>query len=156
SLPRRDTLHEELYRSLQAVYLLLDFGDRQAQRPLDLTPTQFSLLRHLRVSDGQSGEEGRPITRLAEDLFCTRGNVTRLVQRLAEAGFVYTGPDASDQRLVKVYLTPAGADLLHAAEEAHLQANRRRFGALSPSDLRSLNQLVTTLVEVLTKDIDQG
>jgi MarR family transcriptional regulator, 2-MHQ and catechol-resistance regulon repressor len=154
-LSRRDTQHEELYRSLQTACLLLDDGDRRGQRPHDLTPTQFALLRHLKV-DGPAEAAGRPIIRLAQVMLCTRGNVTRLVKRLADAGLVRTGPDPSDQRLVRVHLTTAGADLLEAAEEAHLAVNRRRFAALPPSDLRALKQLLATLCDVLTKDLEDA
>ncbi|MEV6971129.1 MarR family winged helix-turn-helix transcriptional regulator [Hamadaea sp. NPDC051192] len=145
-----DDPHRELYDRLQQVYVLLDDGDRRALRSVGLTPTHFTLLRLL----DPARETGRTITRLAELMLCTRGNATRLVQRLTEAGLVTTGSDRGDQRLVQVYLTDAGADRLAAASVYHAAANRLRFAGVPEADLRQLTELAGVLAEQLGKHLE--
>lgn len=142
--------HGELYQRLQQIYVLLDDGDRRALRSVGLTPTHFTLLGFL----DPERREGRTVGRLAELMLCTRGNATRLVQRLAEAGLVRTAPDPADQRLVKVYLTATGAERLAAARDCHAQANAARFAGLSTEEVRLLHDLTGTLVGQLAKHLE--
>jgi DNA-binding MarR family transcriptional regulator len=142
--------HSELYQRLQQIYVLLDDGDRRALRSVGLTPTHFNLLRLL----DPSGAQGRAVGRLAELMLCTRGNATRLVQRLTEAGLVRTAPDPADQRLVKVFLTATGAERLEAAHACHAQANAMRFAGLSTKEVQQLNDLAGTLASHLAKHLE--
>jgi DNA-binding MarR family transcriptional regulator len=142
--------HSELHQRFQQIYVLLDDGDRRALREVGLTPTHFTLLKLLDPEQ----REGRPVGRLAELMLCTRGNATRLVQRLAEAGLVRTAPDPADQRLVLVFLTGTGADRLAAARRCHALANAARFGGLSTKEVRHLEELTATLAEHLAKNLE--
>lgn len=142
--------HSELYQRLQQIYVLLDDGDRRSLRTVGLTPTHFTLLGLL----DPAGRDGRTVGRLAELMLCTRGNATRLVQRLAEAGLVRTAPDPADHRLVKVYLTDAGAERLAAAQKAHARANAERFAGLSTKEVKHLGDLTATLAALLAKHLE--
>lgn len=150
-MPVDDDLPGELYRRLQQIYVLLDDDDRRSLRALGLTPTQLNLMRLLDAPG--EGAQGRTISRLAELLLCTRGNVTRLVQRLVEAGLVRTEPDRADQRLVKVYLTDTGGQLLRVAQAHHGAANRLRFAGMTDEELRQLNELAGALAAQLVKHL---
>jgi DNA-binding MarR family transcriptional regulator len=138
----RVRLEAELYRLLQEAAVVLDDGDRAVLQDAVLTPTQFNLLRQL-----ESGPDaaGHTITGLAERILCTRGNATRLVQRLADSGLVELRADRADQRLVRVVMTKLGAQRLAEAERAHARLNADRFRALSADDLATL---VATLAKV--------
>ena len=142
--------HSELYQRLQQIYVLLDDGDRRALRSVGLTPTHFTLLGFL----DPRRKDGRTVGRLAELMLCTRGNATRLVQRLADAGLVRTAPDPSDQRLVKVFLTDTGAQRLAAARQCHAQANAERFAGLSTKEVAQLGELTATLAGLLAKNLE--
>lgn len=141
---RDDDRVAELYQRLQRIYVLLDDGDRRAFAAVGLTPTHYNLLRLL-----EAEQSSRSVTQLAELLLCTRGNITRLVQRLVEAGLVRTGSDPTDQRLVSVSLTPLGRDRLAAAHEVFAATNRRRFGRLSDTDVQRLAELTGLLADQL-------
>ncbi len=159
-------MDDALHQNLQRIYVLLDDGDRRALQGVGLSPSHHNLLRllggganhHAGPTDGagpdQGAGDGRSISELARVLLCTRGNVTRLVQRLAEAGLVSTGPGEADLRLVRVYLTPSGRDRLAAADAAIEEANRRRFSGLSATELAQLRELTSELVCRLVKDRD--
>ena len=53
-------------------------------------------------------QEGMPHTELAERLQNTPATITKMIQRMEKTGFVQRRPDASDQRVSRVYLTEAG------------------------------------------------
>jgi MarR family transcriptional regulator, 2-MHQ and catechol-resistance regulon repressor len=146
----------EIYQRLHKIYVLLDDGDRKALRAVGLSPAHYNLLRLLAGdAESEAGTVARQsVSQLARIMLCTRGNVTRLVQRLAEAGLVHTGPDKSDQRMVWVYLTPLGRDRLAAADAAFVETNRRRFSRLSAEQLRQLHELTGDLADQLVKHRD--
>ena len=139
-----------LVQQLQHLYVLLDDGDRRALRGADLTPTQYGVLRSLDAAPARE----LTVTRLAGVLLCTRGNATRLVQRLEEAGLVETRGDERDQRLVLVALTGEGESRLVRARALLEETDARRLDGLSAADRRALEDLTSTLVGVLAKDLD--
>ena len=144
--------HLSLYHRFQEIFILLDDGDRRALRNLNLTPTQYNLLIRL----GSTVEKGLTISDLAQRLFCTRGNATRLVQRLNQQGLVVVGGDENDQRLVRVALTAEGEKIVEAARQAHNQSILRRLGALADSEQEYLLQLTQTVSNMLTEDLAKG
>jgi DNA-binding MarR family transcriptional regulator len=144
--------HLSLYHRFQEIFILLDDGDRRALRNLNLTPTQYNLLIRL----GSTVENGLTISDLAQRLFCTRGNATRLVQRLNQQGLVVVGGDENDQRLVRVALTAEGEKMVEAARQAHNQSILRRLGALADSEQEYLLQLTQTVSNMLTEDLAKG
>lgn len=148
-MDRRD-LNERVYGLLQEIGVLLDDGDRGVMRDAGLAPAHFNLLRQL---DRGRDATGRTITRLAELTLCTRGNVTRMVQRLAEAGLVEIRSDPSDQRLVRVFLTELGAQRLAVAERAHERLNAERFGEFTDEEVADLLSHLTTLSQRLRKHL---
>lgn len=139
-----------IYHQIQQLYVLLDDGDRRTLREVELTPTQYNLLYQL----GTDLVHGATISELAERLLCTRGNITRLVQRMDEQGMIHTGSDSNDQRLVRVALTPLGAERLALARERHNASIQRRLQGVSAELREQLATLNQTLVEALTVDLN--
>lgn len=146
----RGELNGRVYRCLQEIGVLLDDGDRGVMREAGLTPAHFNLLRLLERGPDATG---RTITRLAELTLCTRGNVTRVVQRLVEAGLVEIRSDRSDQRLVRVFLTELGAERLAVAEQAHARLNADRLAAFADDEIADLLSHLTALSERLRKHL---
>lgn len=146
----RDELNERVYQCLQEIGVMIDDGDRGTMRDAGLTPAHFNLLRRL---DSGPDATGHTITRLAELTLCTRGNVTRLVQRLVEAGLVDIRSDRSDQRLVRVFLNEAGAEQLAAAERGHIGLNAARFGELTDDEVADLHERLSGLAVHLRKHL---
>jgi MarR family transcriptional regulator, 2-MHQ and catechol-resistance regulon repressor len=140
-----------IYHQIQQIYVLLDDGDRRALRTSGLTPTQYNLLSRL----GERADKGVKVSELAQLLLCTKGNATRLVQRLAQQGLVEVGGDANDQRVVRVALTDEGASRLAQARQAHDQAVERRFGLFPPDMRRQFRELTQMAVESLTADLEK-
>jgi DNA-binding MarR family transcriptional regulator len=77
------------------------------------------------------------------------------VQRLAQQELVQVGADESDQRLVRVALTPLGANTLAEAQKAHRQSIERWLGALPAEAQEQLAQLTGLVVDSLTADLQR-
>jgi MarR family transcriptional regulator, organic hydroperoxide resistance regulator len=56
-------------------------------------------------------EEGLTHGELAARMAVTPATMTKMIQRMERAGFVQRRPDATDQRVSRVYLTVAGRDV---------------------------------------------
>ncbi len=103
----------------------------------------YDVLIRLRRSDG-----GRlTMTELATQTLLTSGGVTRLVDRIAEAGYVERQGCPSDRRSVYVVLTDAGDAALEAATVAHLEGlDRHLLGPLSKDEVQGLRVALEKLV----------
>lgn len=142
---------DDLTETLQQIYVLLEEGNRQALRPSGLTSTQLSLLGHVARGPGV----GLTVSEIAAAQLCTRGNAARLVRRLNEAGLVATHGDESDQRLVRVTITPEGGRRLACANDALREADRRRLTRLAPPQRTALLANLTALSRALAADLER-
>lgn len=148
------SLDETLYRQFLTIFVLLDDGDRQTFKQIDLTTTQYNFLRTLANSTiGNAEANNLTVTELADKLLCTRGNVTRLVQRLSNSGLIQVGSDARDQRLVRISLTPVGQAKLAQAQQLHAASIERRLAGLTPDQRQQLIELTATAVQLLQADL---
>lgn len=148
------SLDETLYRQFLTVFVLLDDGDRQTFKQIDLTTTQYNFLRTLANDTlADAAVNNLTVTELADKLLCTRGNVTRLVQRLSSSGLIQVGSDERDQRLVRISLTPAGQAKLAQARQLHEASIQRRLAGLTPEQRQQLIELTATAVQLLQADL---
>jgi DNA-binding MarR family transcriptional regulator len=92
---------------------------------------------------GRSADGRLTMTQLASEVSLTSGGVTRLIDRMVEAGLVERQDCPSDRRSVYVVLTPAGTDKLHEATVEHLAGLERHL--LEPLDPAEQSSLAATL-----------
>jgi DNA-binding MarR family transcriptional regulator len=140
---------ENLYRQFLTIFVLLDDGDRRTFKQIDLTTSQYNFLRAL----DSATTDSLTVSELADKLLCTRGNISRLVQRLGKSGLVRTGSDERDQRLVRIYLTTEGEARLAQARQLHEASIQRRLAALTPAQRQQLLDLTATAVQLLETDL---
>jgi DNA-binding MarR family transcriptional regulator len=120
--------------------LLLDEIE-QLLRPYGITATQYNVLRILRGS-----EPGGLCRNELRDRMLTRmPDVTRLLDRMEEVGFVARAREDEDRRMVRTRITPAGLKLLDDVNTVADREHKRRFQALSESQLQTLIDLLTII-----------
>ncbi len=85
---------------------------------------------------GRSAEGRLTMTQLSAEVLLTSGGITRLVDRIAEAGYVERQNCPSDRRSVYVALTPAGRVKLEEATAVHLDGLQRHLVDLLDEDER--------------------
>jgi DNA-binding MarR family transcriptional regulator len=102
-----------------------------------ITGSQYNVLRILRG-------EGRalPCQEISGRLITQVPDVTRLVDRLEEAGLVQRSRTPDDRRVVLTDVTPCGMALLDKLDAPVLELHRKHLGHLSPEELAELNRLL--------------
>ncbi|MFO0897553.1 MAG: MarR family transcriptional regulator [Pirellulales bacterium] len=106
-----------------------------------VTGPQYNVLRILR---GQGGQ-GLPCLEIAAQMITRMPDITRLVDRLEQAGLVERSRTSEDRRVVLVSITPAGLTLLAGLDEPVLELHRRSLGHLSAEELAELNRLLVKM-----------
>ena len=99
----------------------LHWSEEQAERA-GLTPAQHQLLLAIR---GHDGEQGPTIGDVAGYLLLRHHSAVGLVDRAGKAGFVERVEDGGDRRVVRLRLTPLGAQLLQQLTATHLEEIQR-------------------------------
>ena len=104
---------------------------------LGLYRGQPSMLRALWGQDGVTHSE------LADQLDRCPATITKMVQRMEKAGFVERRSDPSDERLSRVYLTPAGRSVKAAVEDAWAALEEQLVAGFSEPEVALLRSLLT-------------
>jgi DNA-binding MarR family transcriptional regulator len=112
-------------------------------RPLELSLSQYAVLRALADHPGASSAE------LARITFVTRQSLRDVLSGLRSAGLVTVAEQASTGRARPVTLTPPGRAKLHAAEDLITEVETQMLGDLSADQQRYLADLLRTCVDNL-------
>jgi DNA-binding MarR family transcriptional regulator len=89
------------------------------------------------------GEDGMTHSELAEQLDRCPATITKMVQRMEKAGFVQRRSDPSDERLSRVYLTPAGRAVRSAVEAIWMALEGQMLLGFSEAETSALRSLLT-------------
>lgn len=119
-----------LYRTSQ---LLLDL-DEAFCREHGITPSQYNVLRILRGA----GEGGLGRNEIRERLVNRMPDVTRLLDKMEEAGLVRRERSLADRRYVPTVLTGQGLALVNKLDGPVIESHQSHLGHLSPGQLHSL------------------
>lgn len=117
--------------AVEAMERLYRIFDRRLREECGITAAWFEAL--LRI--GRSG--GRmTMSELASQLALTNGGVTRMVDRMAEAGLLHREACASDRRVAYAALTSEGLDMWQRASDLHVRDLRAEFtGRMTAQEL---------------------
>jgi DNA-binding MarR family transcriptional regulator len=122
--------HRQLTRALD--------GELEAQHGLALSGLE--LLARLAASP----ERWLRLSMLATQTGLSLSRVSRIVDALEDRGLVARQSCPSDARAINAHLTPAGSELLAAAERTHVAAVQRRFfDHLSADEIETLATVFT-------------
>lgn len=115
------------------------FADRLVR--LDLHPKHFGMLSHLAAAEGQSQQA------LSNALGIHRSAVVALVDDLEQRGLAERRRDPVDRRAYRLYLTPAGCDLLADLERIVDEHDVELMTALNASQRSQLISLLQRVAE---------
>ena len=132
------SLAEETFLNLQRTADRLLAGEAEVLARHDLTPPQYNVLRILRGA----GAEGHPCQEIAARMISRVPDITRLVDRLEQAGLANRARDRADRRVVTVRIAARGEHLLASIDPVMRELPKRLFGALTTRDLQTLNELL--------------
>ena len=101
-------------RLLSATTLISAEIRRNLRRSFKVTLPQFDLLAQL-----EREPNGLRLGELSQRMMVTNGNVTGLVDKLVEQGFVVREPSPDDRRAMNVRMTKAGASMFGVMAKAN-------------------------------------
>jgi len=138
------TLEQEVFGSLTRAYDCLWSEKAKFFQSFDITPQQYNVLNVLASRDEGSGVACQAI---GEHLLNRVPDITRLLDRLEQAGLIWRERCASDRRVVRTHLTDAGRAKVQEVRGPLNQALKSRFAHMSTDEVRELNRLLMKLRE---------
>ena len=105
----------------------------------DVSLTQYNVLRILRGA----GPEGLTRNEIRDRLISRMPDVTRLLDRMEDAGWVSRVRETADRRCVATHLTRAGRTLVDSLDAPVQQEHERRLGHMTRTQLRTLIDLLS-------------
>lgn len=103
--------------------------------------SRFDVLANLERMPGHAAST----TQLARMLLASKGNISRLLDRMEEDQLIYRKPNASDRRVSDVHLAEKGAERFARMAEDHENWTDEIFAALSNDEVKSLVELMEKL-----------
>lgn len=122
----------------------------QRLRAVGLSIPQFDLLSTLTEQDGITQQQ------LAERLYVTKGNVSGLVNRLAEQGLVKRSPIAGDKRSYALSLTAKGRGMAESGIRIHEDYVQRTLGRLPKGERDLFGNLLMRLRDTVREEDAAG
>jgi len=119
---------------------------RELEQSVGIPLVFFDVLIHV----GAAPEGRLTMSTLSTDVALTTGGVTRLVDRMADAGLVARENCPSDRRSIYVVLTPEGRCVLERAVAQHVDSIDRHLMSHLDSDDRAAMEVA------LSKVLDAG
>lgn len=108
----------------------------------DTTLPRFDLLAQL-----ERAPDGMTLGDLSRRMMVTNGNVTSLVERLVQSGFLKRSPQPTDRRVQIVKLTPKGHAHFNRMAAAHEEWVAEFFAKLSAKEIDDLLRALGKLKE---------
>src|SRR5688572_22432651 len=118
---------------LARVFSRLEGRSQRQLRRAGLTGAQFDVLAQVGAREGCTQQE------LADSLLVTKGNVTQLLDRMEECGWLTRTQEGRSKR---VSLTRAGRALRRRVLQEHERFMAAQLGALSTEEQKTLAQLL--------------
>ncbi|MEP6731544.1 MAG: MarR family transcriptional regulator [bacterium] len=132
------SLEEETLLSIDRTAALLLHRLADTFKPHDITITQYNVLRILRGA----GAEGLCRNEIRDRLIAQVPDVTRLLDRLEQAGLLARERASDDRRVVTTRITTLGLALLQRLDAPVAGAQQRALGHMNATQLRTLIDLL--------------
>ena len=133
------SLEDEVYIAIRLTSQLIDQPwVRYLRKTEGISPSQYNLLRILRGA----GTEGRTMSEISERMINRDPDVTRLADRTVKLGLARRRRDGDDRRVVKLFITAEGLEMLGRLDEAVEVFLKEALGGLGPKKLKQLRDLL--------------
>lgn len=115
---------------------------RMASEEFGITTTQYHVLR--RIKEGKTS-----VSELSSCMFVSRPNVSRAVEELVNGGWAERERDPHDRRIVYLYLTEKGRDLINQMKIRNDRFMQHMLSSLSTEELQTVTSAFGSLEKVL-------
>ena len=135
------SLQEEAMLNIVRTSAVLMDRVEQMLRPYGITATQYNVLRILRGSE----PDGLCRNDLRDRMLTRMPDVTRLLDRMEEAGLVERERGSEDRRLVTTRITKKAAELLSTLDGMVVTLQQQPFAGVSDEQIQSMIDVLTTI-----------
>jgi DNA-binding MarR family transcriptional regulator len=134
------SLEEEVYIAIRLTSQVMDQPwARYLRKTEGISPSQYNLLRILRGA----GVDGRTMREIADRMINRDPDVTRLADGTVKLGLARRLRDSEDRRVVKLFITERGLEMLARLDQGVEVFLKRRLGGLGPKRLKLLRDLLS-------------
>ena len=133
------SLQQEAYLSVVRTSTALTDAMEELVKSRGISATQYNVLRILRGSDA----EGLCRNALRDRMLTRMPDMTRLLDRMEEAGLVVRVREGDDRRMVMTRITQKGRQLLDDLDAPVMALHRKQMAGLTDAQLRLLSDLLT-------------
>ena len=135
------SLEQEALLNVVRTSSVLNDSIEQLLKPFGVSLAQYNVLRILR------GSSPTPLCRndIRDRMINRMPDMTRLLDRMEEAGLVARARESEDRRMVLTRLTDEGQRVLDAIDPLLESEHKRLLGKLSSDEQRTLISLLTTI-----------
>ena len=137
------SLQQEAHLSVVRTASALTDRVEDLLKPYGISSTQYNVLRILRGA----GDEGLCRNELRDRMLTRMPDMTRLLDRMEEAGLVTRARERDDRRMVLTRITPRGLELLGELDRPMTELHRGQLASLTDEQLRSLIDLLRVVRE---------
>jgi len=140
ALIAQDNLESDIFMSSTRLSDRVLQATNQLLKVWGMTALQYNALKVIYRKDPQ--DEGLPSGEIGKGLYTRVPDVTRLLDRLAEKGWVSRQRDAENRRVVRTRLTQIGIELVESAHAPLLELEHEQFDHLSDDEKAQLAGLL--------------
>jgi DNA-binding MarR family transcriptional regulator len=134
------SLEEEVYIAIRLTSQVMDQPwARYLRKTEGISPSQYNLLRILRGA----GADGRTMREIADRMINRDPDVTRLADGTVKLGLARRMRDTEDRRVVKLFITEKGLEMLTRLDQAVEVFLKQALGGLGPKRLQMLRDLLS-------------
>jgi DNA-binding MarR family transcriptional regulator len=108
-------------------------------------------LLHLEIMKVLKEEGTLHPAKIGERLVVAKAQMTHLIDKLVELGFVKREMDATDRRTINITLTDKGSRVLEEQDNLVINAVRDNMAALTEAELEALSSSLRSLRDILFK-----
>lgn len=135
------SIHEEAHLNVARTSARLDDAVESLLKDHGITGTQYNVLRILRGAE----PDGLCRNELRDRMITRMPDMTRLLDRMEEAGLVTRSREREDRRMVLTRITSRGLEILDELDGPMVANHKAQLGHLSNAELRSLIDLLTAV-----------
>jgi DNA-binding MarR family transcriptional regulator len=138
-----DSVQQEAYLAIWRTYDRLRAIEEALFSEWNLSAQQYNVLRLL-----ESANPGKiPTLSLTKRLISRAPDITRMLDRLEENGWIERERSLEDRRAVLVGITKTGLDLIKQLRRPLAQCHEKQMGHLTPNELKTLCDLLSRVRE---------
>jgi DNA-binding MarR family transcriptional regulator len=131
----------EAFLSLERTAEVLQGQLAKLLKPAGVSPAQYNVLRILRGA----GDEGLPCGEIGERMVQRDPDITRLIDRMEQRGWVARIRSSADRRVVRVRILGPAIEILNHLEQPVLDLHRRQFAQLNGESVQNLIDILEKL-----------